>query len=84
MLLNLYQSFVGEAVVWRQCTHPNLLPFYGISRWKESSARVCLVSPWMENGNISDHLKLNPDTPRLPLVRDFIHYLAVSLTEHFP
>lgn len=75
---------MGEAIVWRQCTHPNLLPFYGIARLEESSARVCLVSPWMENGNVNDYLNSNPETPRLPLVRDSIHQFGFGFDEHFP
>lgn len=73
---HLISNFVGEAIVWRQCMHPNLLPFYGISRLKGSHDRVCLVSPWMENGNISEFLKSNQDAPRLPLVYDVLDGLA--------
>ncbi|KAJ7235046.1 kinase-like domain-containing protein [Mycena rebaudengoi] len=48
------KEFGREALIWRQLSHPNLLPFFGLYYWDE---RLCLVSPWMENGNIHEFLK---------------------------
>jgi hypothetical protein len=43
-----------------------LLPFFGLYYM---DARLCLVSPWLENGNIMEFLRKNPQhTDRLPLV----------------
>ncbi|KAJ7858072.1 kinase-like domain-containing protein [Mycena olivaceomarginata] len=50
----LLKGFGREALIWRQLSHPNLLPFYGLYYLKE---RLCLVSPWMENGDIRAFLK---------------------------
>jgi serine/threonine protein kinase len=61
------QEFSHEAVVWRQLSHPNLLPFYGIYR-SNNGCRVCLLSPWMDNGTIVQFLKKNPDVYRPGLV----------------
>ncbi|KAF9448599.1 kinase-like protein [Macrolepiota fuliginosa MF-IS2] len=66
------KGFTCEAIVWRQLNHPNLLPCYGIYQMDDRNGRVCLVSPWMENGNVSEYLKDNPDTARIPLVRDIV------------
>ncbi|KAJ7088671.1 kinase-like domain-containing protein, partial [Mycena epipterygia] len=57
-----------EALIWRQLCHPNLLPFFGLYYLKK---RLCLVSPWMENGNILQFLskELN-NTDRLSLILD--------------
>lgn len=66
------QEFSCEAVIWRQLCHPNVLPFYGVYHLADNSARVCLVSPWMENGNIVDFLKQAPETNCVHLVRETV------------
>ncbi|KAJ7644800.1 kinase-like domain-containing protein [Roridomyces roridus] len=43
------KRFGREAIIWRQLSHPNLLPFYGLYQLRQ---RLCLVSPWMEKGQI--------------------------------
>jgi serine/threonine protein kinase len=60
------QEFGREALIWRQLYHPNLLPFFGLYYL---DSRLCLVSPWMENGNLVDFLQ-NPlfDVDQLSLV----------------
>ncbi|KAJ7929734.1 kinase-like domain-containing protein [Mycena leptocephala] len=50
----LLKGFGREALLWRQLSHPNLLPFYGLYYFQK---RLCLVSPWMENGHIRAFLK---------------------------
>ncbi|KAJ7802914.1 kinase-like domain-containing protein, partial [Mycena leptocephala] len=58
-----------EALIWRQLTHPNVLPFFGVYYLE---TRLCLVSPWMENGNIMKFLEITqPATGlRLSLILD--------------
>jgi serine/threonine protein kinase len=67
--LKAEKDFSREAVLWRQLSHPNLLPFYGVYHFKEDRNRVCMVSPWMENGNVKGYLEGNPDANRISLVR---------------
>ncbi|KAJ7169048.1 kinase-like domain-containing protein [Mycena crocata] len=50
----LLKEFGREALIWRQLSHPNLLPFFGLYYVEK---RLCLVSPWMENGDIVAFLK---------------------------
>ncbi|KAJ7036674.1 kinase-like domain-containing protein [Mycena alexandri] len=50
----LLKGFGREALIWRQLSHPNLLPFYGLYMFRK---RLCLVSPWMEKGHIRGFLK---------------------------
>ena len=50
-----------EAIVWRQLDHPNLLPFLGIYYMDDKMRRLCLVSPWMEQGNLVDFMKDSPE-----------------------
>ncbi|KAJ7083012.1 kinase-like domain-containing protein [Mycena epipterygia] len=64
----LLKQFGREAVIWRQLSHPNLLPFYGLYYVEN---RVGLVSPWMENGHILKFLRNAPaDTNRVSLILD--------------
>ncbi|KAF9441661.1 kinase-like protein [Macrolepiota fuliginosa MF-IS2] len=64
----IMKIYAREAILWGQLQHPNITPFYGIYYLNEAQERVCLVSPWMENGNIVMYLKSNPDIPRNPLI----------------
>ncbi|KAF8996199.1 kinase-like domain-containing protein, partial [Cyathus striatus] len=66
-LLNAYRK---EAILWSQLSHPNLLPFYGVHHLGDELGRICLVSPWMDNGNINVYLKRYPDANRLYLLKE--------------
>ncbi|KAK7026371.1 kinase domain-containing protein [Favolaschia claudopus] len=50
------KEFGAEALIWRQLYHANVLPFLGLYYLKR---RLCLVSPWMDNGNIKKYLQNN-------------------------
>ncbi|KAF7333365.1 Protein kinase domain-containing protein [Mycena venus] len=64
----LLKEFSREALIWRQLCHPNLLPFFGLYYLEK---RLCLVSPWMENGNVMEFLRSEPSHPiRLSLILD--------------
>jgi len=46
-----------EFITWRQLSHPNVLPFYGVHFLEDPlENRFSLVSPWMENGNVVEFL----------------------------
>ena len=77
---NELKAFSREAVLWGQLSHSNLLPFYGIYRLEDTHRRICLVSPWMENGNVNDFLEKEPDFPRISLVRPKVQLLSISKT----
>ncbi|KAJ7677218.1 kinase-like domain-containing protein, partial [Mycena rosella] len=60
------KGFGREALIWRQLCHPNILPFFGLYYLDN---RLCLVSPWMENGNIFEYLRRDlPGTDPLSLL----------------
>ncbi|KAJ7267300.1 kinase-like domain-containing protein, partial [Mycena rebaudengoi] len=63
------KEFGREALIWRQLSHPNLLPFFGLYYWDR---RLCLVSPWMENGNVLEFLRKTPasEAERISLMLD--------------
>ena len=51
------QEYLSEVLIWRQLSHPNILPFYGIYFLDTPlDMRICLVCPWMENGNVVEFL----------------------------
>ena len=61
-----HQMFCKEVVLWKRISHPNIVPFLGVS---EGPAPLCMVSEWMSNGNVRDYVGKNPETSRLQLVR---------------
>ena len=63
------QAFFKEALLWGHLSHPNILPFYGIYHLEDTHRRISFVSPWMENGNVTEYLKRHPLANRLLLVR---------------
>ncbi|KAJ7485327.1 kinase-like domain-containing protein [Mycena latifolia] len=74
------KDFGREALIWRQLSHPNLLPFFGLYYLDN---RLCLVSPWMENGGIVEFLRSAPaDTDRPSLILDVAMGLEYLHSEH--
>lgn len=64
----LEQAHVKELILWAHLRHQNILPFHGV--YTVNDGRICIVSPWMNNGDLSRYLKNFPETPRNPLVRN--------------
>ncbi|KAJ8088403.1 Rho guanine nucleotide exchange factor [Marasmius tenuissimus] len=56
----LLKAYMREAIVWQQLRHPNLLPFMGMYYLDEDREQLCLVSPWMDRGNLMKYLKGTP------------------------
>ncbi|KAJ7185676.1 kinase-like domain-containing protein [Mycena filopes] len=74
------KDFGREAVIWRQLSHPNVLAFYGLYYLER---RLCLVSPWMENGHVLQFLRhAPPDTDRVSLMLDIATGLEYLHGEH--
>ncbi|KAF9446702.1 kinase-like protein, partial [Macrolepiota fuliginosa MF-IS2] len=63
---------VRELLLWAHLRHQNILPFYGVYFLDEDKRQMCLVSPWMQNGNLEGYLNKHPEVPRMPLVLDVI------------
>ncbi|KAF8201215.1 kinase-like domain-containing protein, partial [Mycena galopus ATCC 62051] len=63
------KEFGREAVIWRQMCHPNVLPFFGLYYLDK---RLCLISPWMEEGHILKFIanKKPTNAERLSLILD--------------
>ncbi|KAF9254230.1 kinase-like protein [Marasmius fiardii PR-910] len=54
------KDYMQEAIIWRQMNHRKLLPFLGIYYLDTEQQQLCLVSPWMERGNLVQYLKKTP------------------------
>ena len=59
------QRLYNEIVRWKYISHPNLLPFLGIS---ETPPLLSIICPWMPNGNIVEYTKREKGANRLLLV----------------
>ncbi|KAG6824397.1 hypothetical protein H0H92_006974 [Tricholoma furcatifolium] len=70
---SLLKQMSKEAILWAQLSHPNVLTIYGVFFFQK---KPCIVSPWMDDGNVNVYLKHNPGTPRRPLVADVAKGLA--------
>ncbi len=62
------QNFCHEALVWRNLNHPSILPFLGVNK-QLFAPSFCLISPWMQYGNIMSFLTDHPEHDRLIAVR---------------
>ncbi|KAF9254821.1 kinase-like protein [Marasmius fiardii PR-910] len=58
---HVLKDYMQEGILWRQLNHPNVLPFMGIYYLDTEQRQLCLVSPWMEQGNLVEFLKASDD-----------------------
>ncbi|KAF7330808.1 Protein kinase domain-containing protein [Mycena venus] len=68
-----------EALIWRQLSHPNLLPFFGLYVLDD---RPSLISPWMDNGDLNHFLNKTPGVDRVSLIADVAMGLEYLHSEH--
>ncbi|PCH44160.1 kinase-like protein [Wolfiporia cocos MD-104 SS10] len=66
-------GFIKEVILWKCIRHPNILPFLGVYQPDGKLNKRYIVSPWMENGEISHYLKSNPKVDRVKLIIDIVH-----------
>ncbi|EKM75609.1 hypothetical protein AGABI1DRAFT_46199, partial [Agaricus bisporus var. burnettii JB137-S8] len=79
----MLKVFAKEIVLWAQLSHENILPFYGIHQGP--SGRICIISPWIDSGDLFVYLQNFPHRPRSPLVLDItagLQYLHQSDIVH--
>ncbi|KAH8105369.1 kinase-like domain-containing protein [Cristinia sonorae] len=53
--IRLKRAFYRESLLWQDLAHPHILPFLGVSEGVFQYS-LCMVLPWMENGNILNHM----------------------------
>ncbi|TDL19837.1 hypothetical protein BD410DRAFT_726733, partial [Rickenella mellea] len=57
--LNAQQALFREAFTWEHLDHPFILPFLGLDFVSFPTYLPCIVTPWMENGTVLQHIKRN-------------------------
>ncbi|KLO17904.1 kinase-like protein [Schizopora paradoxa] len=62
------RRFLSEVSVWCGLNHKNILEFLGLAESSKHGLPLSMVSPWIVNGNVTEYIKLNPSTERLPLI----------------
>ncbi|KAJ3561616.1 hypothetical protein NP233_g10087 [Leucocoprinus birnbaumii] len=71
--------WIKELILWAHLSHHNVLPFCGVLLENvNGTQRICLVSPFMKNGNLHVYAPRLPQRNRLPLILDIangLHYL---------
>ncbi|PBK98515.1 kinase-like protein [Armillaria gallica] len=79
---NVLRQVRREAIIWRQCDHPNVLPFYGIYG-DSAPSTYCLVSPFMSNGSLRQYMDKTDDPDRQKFALDilrgmnYLHTLSI-------
>ena len=61
-----YQEFRGAMEKIKDNPHPNIL---SVIEFSDTLSPLCIMSPWMPDGNIIQYTKANPGANRLMLVR---------------
>ena len=62
----LCQVFYKEIAIWKQLSHPNIVPFLGVT---DDPAPFSMVLEWMPNGDVRQYVNKHPEVDRLQLVR---------------
>ncbi|KAF5357891.1 hypothetical protein D9756_001785 [Leucocoprinus leucothites] len=65
--LTAQKRFVREIHVWSKLRNKHILSFYGIVT--DQGKHMHMVSPWLENGNVLDYARQNPEANKLNLIR---------------
>ncbi|KZT50979.1 hypothetical protein CALCODRAFT_504082 [Calocera cornea HHB12733] len=78
-LERLTKNIVRETRVWIGLEHPNVLPLLGVCPDIESR-RIWLISPWMDNGNLSEYLRHNTRADCVGLVGPRMTLASLELT----
>ena len=63
-MLTKPQTFHQATVVWKHSTHPNIVPFLGVT-----TTPFQLVSDWMPGGNLMEYIENHPNSDRQGFVR---------------
>ena len=57
--------------MWKHLNHSNIVPFKGVTFEPPQ-----LVSEWMDNGELREYLRTNPEADLISLVSTFRHHSA--------
>jgi hypothetical protein len=60
------QDFCKEGLLWRQLSHPNVLPFIGVDgNIDGDSPSFSMISPWMKRGTVMTYVRSSQYNPRV-------------------
>ena len=76
LLIDSTQRLDREVKVWKPLRHPNVLPFWGISR--EFGPFPALISPYCPSRDAVSYLRNHPEIDKWPIVRSPISIYPVS------
>ena len=62
------QDLCKDIATWRALSHPSLLELIGVSK-TVFPGELCLVTKWLDNGNVITFLQDNPRADRVKFVR---------------
>ncbi|KAG9076975.1 hypothetical protein FRC06_009183, partial [Ceratobasidium sp. 370] len=60
------QHAARELYFWSKLKHSNVLELLGFAMFQ---GQLAMISPWMENGTLNDHIRRHPELDRWALVR---------------
>ncbi|KAG6815316.1 hypothetical protein H0H93_010249, partial [Arthromyces matolae] len=61
---HMAKVYAREAILWAQLSHPNILPFFGLAKFR---SRLSFVTRWAQNGSLPEYLVHNPKAIRILL-----------------
>ncbi|KAF8597017.1 kinase-like protein [Ceratobasidium sp. AG-I] len=70
---SVLKNAAHELYTWSRCDHENIVKLLGVALFRD---QLAMVSPWIECGNASDCISLNPTMNRLQLCNQVIEGLA--------
>lgn len=65
-LTHTSQQTCKEGFIWNRLSHENILPLLGF--YSSGNDPIIMVSPWMDNGNLTTYLRHNESANRQELV----------------
>ncbi|KAJ3567109.1 hypothetical protein NP233_g6581 [Leucocoprinus birnbaumii] len=80
-----FATWVKEVVLWAHASHPNLLPLTGMffEQGDGTVSKICLVCPFLGNGNLCEYAPRIPQQDRFSLLLDvadglqFLHIMGI-------
>ncbi|KAK0480429.1 kinase-like domain-containing protein, partial [Armillaria luteobubalina] len=73
---NNIRKVLREAIIWRQCDHPNVLPFYGIFH-DSAPSMYCLMSPFLDNRSLCQYMSKMYQALDITCGMDYLHTLSI-------
>lgn len=65
-LIRTSQQTCKEGFIWNRLSHENIIPLLGF--YSADNEPIIMVSPWMDNGNLTTYLRNNENANRQELV----------------